>query len=226
MFLLPIIIVVVLAILRSIGQAEDLYVNVNGQKLLFVDPEKDLWMNALSLGLDRLKAQENVLDYGLGRYYIEVYDRSLQRHVRKSIYGVLVLTNLRLILLRRKRRASFSSEYDYSQAITIPIALTKYTDCDGKMLRIGTLKTARGRKIHHFDFEVESPELASIMEKQIQELVVQYKAIERMEKRKKRKKEIVMVPLKCPKCQGELLPTETKNVFECKFCGTTVMIKS
>jgi len=69
--------VVILAILGSLGQAEDLYINVNGQRLLFVEPEKHLWTNTLSSGLERLKPQENILDYGLGRYYFEVYDRSL-----------------------------------------------------------------------------------------------------------------------------------------------------
>lgn len=215
-----------IAILSSAGKSEDLYVNVDGQRVLFMEPEKEQWLDVLSSGLDRLMPAENVQDYGLGRYYFEVYDRSLQSHVTNSIYGVLILTNFRLILLQRKRKAAFSQEHEYSRAITIPLPLIRYSDCNEKMLRIGYIKTKHGRKIHNTDFEVESSEIASKLKRQIDELVVQCKSILKMEKRKKKESEIIMLPLRCPKCDGELQPTKIKNVYECKFCGTTVMIKS
>ncbi|MDH5451047.1 MAG: hypothetical protein OEX77_09180 [Candidatus Bathyarchaeota archaeon] len=224
--ILFIIFIIFVVIASAAGRREDLYVDEGDQKVLFIEPEKDKWMNELASGLDRLKPQENVLDYTLGRYYFQVYDRSLQSHVTKSIYGVLVLTNFRVFLLRRKRTAAFSKEHEYTKAITIPIPLIKNVDVDNRMLRLGSIRTIRGRKITNFDFEAETSEQASILKKQIDDLVVQFESVKRMEKRKEKERELVMIPLKCPKCGGELKATIKKDFYECKFCGTTVLIKS
>jgi predicted Zn-ribbon and HTH transcriptional regulator len=83
-----------------------------------------------------------------------------------------------------------------------------------------------GRKIENIDLEVEPPELAQIIRKQINDLAVQYKSIKKMEEAEKKENNIVMVQLRCPKCGGSLQPTAVKNVYECKFCDTTVMMKS
>lgn len=225
-FVVFIIFIILAAVSRSIGESENLYVMVNGQETLFIEPEKEKWMGILTSGLDRLKRGENILDYGLGRYYRQIYDRSLQSHVTKSVCGVLVLTNFRVMFLQRKRKAAFSPEYEYRQAITIPIPLIRYTDVDANELRIGTLRTMHGRKIENIDLEVEPPELAQIIRKQINDLAVQYKSIKKMEEAEKKENNIVMVQLRCPKCGGSLQPTAVKNVYECKFCDTTVMMKS
>jgi len=68
-----IIFIIFIVIASATGQSEDLYVEESGQKVLFIEPEKGQWMNELSSGLDRLKPQENVLDYGLGRNYFCIY---------------------------------------------------------------------------------------------------------------------------------------------------------
>jgi hypothetical protein len=217
-------IVILFLIVALVGseQSENLYVNVDGQQVLFIEPEKEKWMEFLSTGLDRLRQDETILNYGLGRYYFQFYDRSLQSHATKSIHGVLVLTNSRLILLRRKRKAGTIQEYEYDQAITIPIPLIKYTDKDENKIRIGTLKTIRGRKIQTFDFEIDS-DTASQWQTRINELMMQYQSIKRIEEARRKENASVMVPLKCPKCGGHLQPLGEKNIYECKFCGTTVI---
>lgn len=213
------------AVSTHIGNAENMFVSVDGQQVLFIEPEKEQWMNVLSTGLERLKEGENMLHYGMGRYSRLRYDRSLQSHVTQSVYGVLVLTNFRLIFLQRKRKAAFSQEHEYHQAITLPISLVRYTDRDEDKLRIGTLRTSHGRKVENIDFEVE-PQFASILQTQINELVAQYNSVKKVAETKKKQDAVVMVPLRCPKCNGQLQPTTTKNIYECKYCGTTVVVKS
>lgn len=86
------------------------------------------------------------------------------------------------------------------------------------------IKNPERRKVINIDVGLETPEMASIMRKQIEELMKQYQAVKRLKKIENKKREIVMVPLRCPKCNGELQPTFEKDVYECKFCGATVMI--
>jgi len=74
-----------------------------------------------------------------------------------------------------------------------------------------------------YRFKLSCPQArASILKKQIDELVTQHQSIKRMMKRKKKKREILMVPLRCPRCNGQLQPTKRKNLYKCKSCGTSV----
>lgn len=144
-FIFIMFLVFIAGISQAVGSKEDPYVNVDGQRVLFVEPEKEQWMNELSSGLDTLRPEENVLDYSFAKHYVRVYNRSLQSHVTKTVYGVLVLTNLRFIFVQRYRKQAFG-EYVYKKATTTTLRLIKYADCGECMLRIGTLRTPRGER--------------------------------------------------------------------------------